>query len=209
MVSLEPGLNSKKWLRRKSPNPLVEYFEATFSQEDFAGNLALDNFDRILSECPEDEELLLRCLEECIYSAVLATINENLLLNINKYPQKVVEIVNHYELHTPSREKLIAAQTGAHMDYILAGGHCAGCDHCKFHQDVNDLMPPWESGDTHFFTNLYVGMSAINFAFDQIIYDLMPTSPDFLDQVNNEVIFEFRQYVFKIAEQLYQELMNE
>jgi len=192
--------------KRPSSNPFTEYFEATIESEDFAFFAALDALDSILKQATGDEELITLLLEECIYSALLATHNENLILGLKNDPQSMDRLLKDYEYQTTAREQMITKHVVYHSDYINNFGFCDGCDQCRYHPDVNDLITPWSNKDLNFFINLYVGMCTINFAFDQVIFELIPNSPKILVNMDQPRIQEFRLKVFELSEKLYQEL---
>ncbi len=185
---------------RNSQNPFIEFFLLKEQSADSAYLSALDTLADLRKSAATLEEFQELLLEDIIFTSLNATYYEHLFISLKEHPEYLIEQIDQFSKDTDSRDSEIALQGQDHFNYILNGGTCTGCASCAHHRDVDELVTYWQNGDLDFFITLYVGMQTIQYALDQILYDLLPAEPALVNAISMAAILEFRQFVYKYSE---------
>lgn len=178
----------------------MEYFLRDQKRSDHPYVMALHTYKQLQETTNSQEEVFLYMIEDVIFSSLYATFYEQLLFTARENPSLAVALIANFEKDQEERERVISEQTQNHLSFILNGGQCEGCVSCDNHGDVAELLPYVMAGDFQFFKNLYIGMQAIQFAMEELIYDLTPDHPKWLMDYTPENILQFRQMIIDYAE---------
>jgi hypothetical protein len=176
-----------------------DFFNDT-ERSDHPFKLAMHTYNQLTETTESREEIFLFMIEDVIFTSLYATFYEQLLFTAKENPAVAVKLINHFETDNEERERVIAEQTQHHLNFILNDGTCEGCPACDNHADVAELIPMIKQGDYQFFKNLYLGMQTIQFAMEELIYDKIELSPEWLESLNPENILEFRKLIIDFAE---------
>lgn len=179
---------------------LKKNFIASSKQPDFPFYLAKETLKRLEDTAETDEAFFLYMLEDSVFSSIYATFYEHLIHSLKSNPQLAVELIDNWERGSAEREQIIGEQTQYHINYIVNGGVCPGCPCCENHGDVSELVGYYQNQDILFIENLYLGMQTIQFAMEQMIYDLIPENPEILNDIQLEDVLKFRQFIFDYSE---------
>ena len=189
-------------LRSKDPKKvefIADFFTDT-ERSDHPFKLAMHTYNQLTETTGSREEIFLFMIEDVIFTSLYATFYEQLLFTAKENPAVAVDLINHFEKDHEERERVIAEQTQYHLNFILNDGQCEGCPACDNHNDVAELIPLVKKGDYQFFKNLYLGMQTIQYAMEELIYDKLTLSPEWLGSLSPENILSFRQLVIEYAE---------
>ncbi|MCP4911936.1 MAG: hypothetical protein GY909_02365 [Oligoflexia bacterium] len=179
---------------------LKKNFMASSKQPDFPFYLAKETLKRLEETAETDESFFLYMLEDSVFSSIYATFYEHLIQSLKSNPKLAIELIDNWERGSAEREQIIGEQTQYHMNYIVNGGVCPGCPCCENHADVGELVGYYQNQDILFIENLYLGMQTIQFAMEQLIYDLVPESPEILNDIQLEDVLKYRQFIFDYSE---------
>lgn len=160
---------------------------------------ALEALDNLEQTAHNEQELLFFLLEDIIFTSLYATYYEQILIGLSQNPHVALELIERFGREEEEREKLIGQQTYHHAQFIEKLGLCDGCICCENHTDVAELISPWQKGDREFFINLYVGMQTIQFAMEDLIYEVIPAHPAIITEINNSAILDFRKYLYNFS----------
>lgn len=163
--------------------------------------MALQAYEYIDQEAKTDEDMLYYFLEDSIFSSVYATYYEEMLISIKNNPQMAKALIEKFSAATETRDQNIANQAQLHVNYVMNGGHCDGCVCCEDHKDVNELIEQWETRNFEFFQNIYIGMQAIQYAFEVILFTFIPSNLQAIKYLNRDSVFNLRDRVYKKAEE--------
>ncbi|MAF76711.1 MAG: hypothetical protein CME60_01020 [Halobacteriovoraceae bacterium] len=197
------SLVKKIFTRERKEQSRPAFAEAFFSDEsrtDHPFSLAMHTYKQLQETANSQEEVFLFMIEDVIFSSLYATFYEQLLFTARENPHLALPLIANFEQDQAERERMISEQTENHLNFILAGGSCEGCSSCDNHADVSELLPFVEQGHFDFFKNLYIGMQAIQFAMEELIYDLTPDHMQWLEDYTPEKVLEFRQMIIDYAE---------
>ncbi len=186
---------------KKAARPeFMDVFFKDQSRSDHPYALAMHTYKQLQETSSSKEEVFLFMVEDVIFSSLYATFYEQLLFTARENPDLAIPLIINFEKDQSERERIISEQTQNHLNFILHGGHCEGCSSCENHSDVAELLPYVTAGDFDFFKNLYIGMQAIQFAMEELIYDNTPEHLEWLADFTPEQILEFRQMIIDYAE---------
>jgi hypothetical protein len=181
-------------------NPFIQFFIEHEQSGDSAYLAAIDTLGELRKTASSIEEFQEIILEDVIFTSLSATYYEHLFNSLRENPEYLIELIDRFSEDTDSRDNEIAQQGNDHFNYILSGGICPGCKSCAHHHDVDELLAYWQKGDLDFFITLYIGMQTIQYALDQVLYDLLPNDRSLVVYLTSESILEFRQFVYKYSE---------
>lgn len=184
----------------KTVNRLMQIYLDLEGSTEFPFTLALNAFEKIQTDVKTQEELLQYLLEDILVSSLYATFYEEIFHTIHENPDVAVPLVNRFSEDQATRERIIAEQAESHLAYILRGGKCPGCGHCENHHDVTDLVSYWQNQDFKFFVTLYMGMQTIQYTMEYVLYDVIPTCQDYVEDVSRQNILELRQALYEFVE---------
>ncbi len=197
------SLVKKIFVRNRSEEVRPEFMESFLrdqSRSDHPHIMALHTYKQLQETTNSQEEVFLYMIEDVIFSSLYATFYEQLLFTARENPTLAVDLINNFEKDQEERERVISEQTQNHLAFILNGGQCEGCSSCENHNDVAELLPYVMAGDFQFFKGLYIGMQSIQFAMEELIYDLTPDHLEWLIDYTPERVLEFRQMIIDYAE---------
>ena len=139
-------------------------------------------------------------VEDILYSSLYATFYEQLLYTIKENPALAIPLIEAFQKDSEERENIINNMTEFHLSYIINGGQCEGCPVCDNHADVDEIVEVFHNGNFTFFKNLYLGMQTIQYAMEELIYDLSPDRPDWYQDFDAETVLKFRQNIIEFVE---------
>lgn len=189
-----------KKMENTGTNSFIDYFMEREESGDSAYLAALDTLGELKSSASDLAEFQEILLEDIIFTSLNATYYEHLFVSLRENPQYLIGLIDRFSEDAETRDNEIALQGHDHFNYIVNGGTCTGCKSCDHHSDVEDLIAKWEEGNLDFFITLYIGMQTIQYALDQVLYDLLPSSKELITEVSIESILEFRQFIYKYSE---------
>ena len=182
-------------------NPFINFFlENERLGEDSAFTFSMDSFSKLKDGARTLETLQELLLEDIIFSSLNATYYETLFITIKKHPDLFIPLIDKFSESSDVRSNEIAGQAEEHFQFVLKGGSCSGCKSCENHKDVYELVTHWNAKDVDFFITLYLGMQTIQYTLEQILYDLIPTRRDLIEELDSNIILEFRKYVYSYTE---------
>lgn len=191
-----------KLLRKTQSSPPQferEFFENT-NRSDHPLRLARHTYQQLSETSKGQEEMYLFMVEDILYSSLYATFYEQLLFTIKENPALATPLIEAFEKDHDERERIIAEMTEYHLNYIINEGHCDGCPVCENHSDVDEIVKIFHSGDFEFFKDLYLGMQTIQFAMEELIFDLSPEREEWYQDYTAENISKFRQNIIDHVE---------
>ncbi len=188
--------------------PLKAFFLASKDSPDFALKTALVNLSKLEDEVSNDGDLLFCALEDSVFSSLQATYFEEMFSSLKNNQEYAMDLVKQYAESKNSRDLLVYEQAQTHVDYIIKGGSCSGCDQCDHHKDVDDLRPYYENGDLNFIIKLYLGMQTINLAMEALLFTHIPKYPELIPLLDRARIAEFRTFIFSYTEQSFEEMLE-
>lgn len=183
-----------------SDNPLYHFFIEQEKEATFPYLLAIGHLEEVEKDVQTDQHLIQKLAREIIFASIYATFYEELMVTIKENPNHALELIDSFSAGSSQREAIIEQLTENHLNYLLAAGHCSGCVSCPDHKDVDDLIAPLTKKDTHFFMTLFLGMSAIQFTMEHILYDVTPHDLTILDDFNKDNILQLRQEIIAYGE---------
>jgi hypothetical protein len=186
-------------------NPFVPFFQRLEGDTNFPFLLAIKALEELEKTVESDQQLIEYLLEDIMFASIYATFYEHLFVCIQENQHLALELIDKFSEGGQEREQLIASQTHHHLQYIMNRGNCEGCEACDNHADVEELIEPWEQGDIQFFIKLYLGMQSIQFALEQLLYDILPHRSDIYDELTQENILEYRQFVVDYSDKKLEE----
>jgi hypothetical protein len=175
-----------------------DYFLSLEGTTDFPLELAYKNLNHLEQQSSSNSEQAGFLVEDIIFSSLIATLYENLLLDIKENPHLTTPLIEKFKARNLERE--LSYQVENHTQFILNGGFCSGCPSCNNHQDVLALNTYWENGDLLFFKVLFLGMTTIHISFEYILADLIPFNYELISGLTQEEILKFRQYIISYVE---------
>ena len=185
---------------RKEKLAFREFFFSETDRSDHPHRMDLHTFNQLQETASSQEEAYLFMVEDIIYSSLYATFYESLLFTLKENRDVANDLIATFEKDHEERERLIAEQTEYHLAYILNKGQCAGCPACENHNDVQELVGLFHGGDFAFFKSLYIGMQTIQFAMEELIYDLAPEHHEWFGEFTPDNVLEFRQEIIEYVE---------
>jgi hypothetical protein len=191
-----------KLKNEKKPNPYFTYFLEGRERSDHPYNLALGSYAQLRESAQVQDEIFLYMVEDILASSLYATFYEELLNTIAQNPQYTSQLIEAFSKDETNREQIIATQSQHHFNYLLNDGHCDGCTVCDHHADVAEVLPQLKSANLPFFRNLYLGMQTIQFAMEELTFDMLRENPDWTAGVRQEEIGELRKNIFSYVEKL-------
>jgi len=186
--------------KKESRPEFMQCFFGDESRTDHPYSLAMHTYKQLQETSGSQEEVFLFMVEDVIFSSLYATFYEQLLFTARENPRLAIALIQNFEKDQPEREQMISEQTQNHLNFILNDGQCEGCNSCDNHSDVAELVPMVTAGDFEFFKGLYIGMQAIQFAMEELIYDFTPDNIEWMIDYTPEKILEFRQMIIDYAE---------
>jgi hypothetical protein len=185
---------------RKQSLAFREFFFSETDRSDHPHRMAMHTFNQLQESASSQEETYLFMIEDIIYSSLYATFYESLLFTLKENKDVANDLIDTFEKDHEERERLIAEQTEYHLSYILNKGQCNGCPACDNHGDVVELVPLFHGGDFEFFKSLYIGMQTIQFAMEELIYDLARENHSWFSEFTPTNVLEFRQEIIEYVE---------
>lgn len=180
--------------------PFRGFFFDQTDRSDHPYRMALHTFKQLQETSNSIEETYVFMVEDIIYSSLYATFYEQLLFTLKENKDVARALIETFEADHEERERLIAEQTEYHLAYILNQGQCQGCPACENHADVDELVAIFHGGDFEFFKTLYIGMQTIQFAMEELIYDLSADHPEWYSSYTPDRVLEFRQEIIEYVE---------
>lgn len=199
-MSLFKRLSERTQTQKPKTPALMDLFLELEGTSEFPYDLAAGTYQTLKEQSRDKTELISLLLEDIVFSSLYATYYEEILNTIHENPQVSVQLVNTFSEDQESRDREVAEQTHAHLQYIFNNGHCPGCLHCDHHQDVQDLIGYWLKQDLTFFSTLYLGMQTIQFSMEHILYDVLPMAPENASLVQRQNLLKFRQNIYDFVE---------
>ncbi len=187
-------------------NPFIPFFTRLEGDTNFPFLLAIRTLEELEKTVENDHQLIEYLLEDIMFASIYATFYEHLFVCIQENQHLAVELIDKFSEGGSEREILIASQTHHHLQYIMNRGQCSGCEACDNHADVEELIEPYEAGDVQFFVKLYLGMQSIQFAMEQLLYDILPHRADLYDYLITDNILDFRQFVVDYSDKKLEEI---
>ena len=176
-------------------NPLYSYFIGQEKEAQFPYLLAISQLEELEKNVQTDTELITKLTREIIFTSLYATFYEELMVTLKDNANHAIELIDSFSAGSIQREAMIEQLTKNHFNYLAQGGHCDGCTSCDDHKDLDDLVEPFIKKDSHFFITLFLGMGAIQFTMEHILYDVIPQDLSVLDQLERENILDLRQEI--------------
>ena len=100
---------------------LIDFFESLKDEEDFPFMMAIDLFQKIDSAATSEEQLILFCLEDIIFSSLYSTIYEELIITCRDNPDVAIPLIEKFLQGAEDREQKIIIQAQQHLEYIQTG----------------------------------------------------------------------------------------
>ena len=182
------------------PTELKDFLHSLEQTDNYPVYFAFEGFGQLKNEAKGDEELALFLLEDIIFSSLYTTFCEQFFIELNNSDFNLINnFIQDFEEGSPEREKVIAQQTEAHVQYIINQGHCDGCNFCSSHNDLTEMLNKWNDGSVEYFMELYLGMQTIQSFFDQVLYDYLPQNPEIVQELSMETIDKVRSDLVQMA----------
>lgn len=188
--------------KQKANHPYFDYFVEERQREDHPYNMALDSYKQLRSSAQTQDELFLYMVEDVLSSSLYATFYEELLKTIYENPQYTKELIEAFAKDESKRERVVAEQAQLHLNYLLNDGHCEGCSVCEHHADVADILPELKNANLPFFRTLYLGMQTIQYAMEELTYDMIAHKQDWHKNIKANDITELRKEIYNYVEKL-------
>ncbi|MCO4795368.1 MAG: hypothetical protein KC493_16735 [Bacteriovoracaceae bacterium] len=192
--------------REGQDNPFAPYFLRLEGDPNFPFLLAIRALEDLEGTVKSDRQLMEYLLEDIIFASIYATFYEHMFITMNENPKLYLELIDKFSEGGQDREMVIAAQTQLHLNYIMNGGTCSGCEACENHKDVEELVEHWNLGDMQFFIKLYLSMQTIQFSLEQLLYDVMPHRHDLLEFLTQETVLDYRQFLADFSDKKLEEI---
>ena len=184
------------------PIELKDFLHSLEQTDNHPVYFAFEGFGQLKSEAKNDEELALFLLEDIIFSSLYTSFCEQFFIELNNSDLNLINnFVQDFEEGSPERERVIAQQTEAHVQYIINQGHCDGCNFCSSHNDLKEMLEKWNDGRIEYFMELYLGMQTIQSFFDQVLYDYLPQNPEIVQKLSMETIDKVRSDLVQMAKE--------
>ncbi len=194
MDKLKKSLKSQNQSRPET-NPFFPFFMRLEGESQFPFLLALNSLEELEKTANSDRELLDYLVEDIIFTSIYATFYEQLFLTMKDNPEYAIDLIDRFSEGGKEREEIIARQTHFHFEYLKNNGVCPGCECCENHPDVDEIIPSYKKADLEFFIKLYLGMQAIQFSMEHLLYDILPHRQDLLTQLSDKNVLGFRQAI--------------
>ena len=179
---------------------LSKIFYELETSHDSPYSMAMTAYEAIKSQAKSGEELFYFLIEDAMFTSLYATFYEQLLTTASSHPEHALALIEKFASEADQRERVIATQSQNHFNFIENYGMCEGCQSCDNHADVAELIAPFQKGDIDFFTELFIGMQTIQFAMEALIFDILPDHPEFLEQIDQNSIINWRQTIYSYAQ---------
>ncbi len=180
---------------------LVNIFNSSINTPHNPMAIALENFEYLDSTIPNDQELIDTCLKFIIETSINVTFIENLFHNISLNPSATSQLISNHQMIENDRKITIETQGNLHINFIKQDGFCEGCISCDTHQDVSDLVPYYNTSDIDFFINLYIGMQAIQYFMEYLLYDVIPQESHIHPHLTPTNILNMRKFIINFCDQ--------
>ena len=187
-------------LKKKSIHPYLDLLIKDEQRDDHPYNLAINSFENLKENSASQDEFFLFMIEDILSSSLYATFYEELIKTVYENKKLTAALIEAFANDEEKREQVIAEQSQYHLNFLLNDGHCDGCPVCNNHQDVEEIIPHLKAGNLPFFQNLYLGMQTIQFAMEELIFDMIPQNNDWSKNLNQQCIIEVRKEIFEYVE---------
>lgn len=186
-------------------DPLVEEWIQRFNSlegtSEFPMSLALRSLEELEESTQGDEDELCRCLlEDVIFNSISSYFYEDLINTISENPDVSTELLEKFSERTEEMDEEVARETADHCDYIEQENHCDGCPSCDRHKEFAHLVSPWILKDIDLLIREYLKIKTIHFALEQIIFDILPTQKERLNNVSIKDIEIFKHHTRRFVE---------
>lgn len=187
-------------LKKKSTHPYLDFLLRDESREDHPYNLAIGAYNNLKETADSQDEFFLYMIEDILSSSLYATFYEELVKTIHENRQLTRPLIEAFSNDEEKREQVVAEQSQYHLNFLLNDGKCDGCPVCNNHQDVEEIIEHLKAGNLPFFQNLYLGMQTIQYAMEELIYDMIPQNDEWTNSLNQKCIIEIRKEIFEYSE---------
>lgn len=191
-----------KLKKEKDAHPYYTYFIEERQREDHPYNMALDSYQQLRVSAQTQDELFLFMVEDVLSSSLYATFYEELLKTIHENSHLAEQLIQAFAKDETKREQVVAEQAQHHLNYLLNDGYCPGCPVCDHHEDVADLLPQLKNANLPFFRGLYLGMQTIQFAMEELTFDMISDHPAWIKNLRPQDVTELRKSIYNYVEQL-------
>jgi hypothetical protein len=189
-------------LKKKNVHPYLDLLKDDMQRADHPYYLAVNSFENLKETSSTQDEFFLFMIEDILSSSLYATFYEELIKTIHENKKLSHALIEAFSNDEEKREQVIAEQSQYHLNFLLNDGHCDGCPVCNNHQDVEEIIPHLKAANLSFFQNLYLGMQTIQFAMEELIFDMIPQNQDWTNSLDQKCIVELRKEIFEYAEKL-------
>jgi|GEM_PF-1333762 len=203
MSSLElikAKMKNYQHLEQMLTDPLYQHFLSLEDTPDFALDLALTEYETLEKEHSAKTDFFETLTLDIIHCSLCATFYQELLKNLSQDSDNYIGLIEEFAQDSENREQIIAPLAELHLQYVQNRNECLGCEACADHADLDDLVAPYHRGDIPFFINLFIVSKTIQFAAEQIIYDLLPENPELIYDLTGERIERLRQSIAQFVE---------
>ncbi|MBI2520044.1 MAG: hypothetical protein HYV97_06495 [Bdellovibrio sp.] len=180
-------------------NSFVHFFHSFEGTTNYAYNQALVALAKVEKTAETPRKLMEYLMEDIIFTALYTTIYEELFLTLKQHPDVAIRLLDKFADGQSDRDQLVNIHTQNHMNYIMHDGECSGCSSCEGHSDLTPLLVHWHKANLEYFVKLYLEVQTIHSGLERILYDLIPTHPDYIDRINDSIISQFRQYIAQVV----------
>jgi hypothetical protein len=181
-------------------DPLYQHFLSLEDTPDFAFDLALSEYEVLEREHSAKSDFFETLTLDIIHCSIAATFYQELLKNLAQDPDNYIGLIEEFAQDAENREQVISPLSELHLQYVQNRGECLGCEACADHADLDDLVAPYHRVDIPFFINLFIVSKTIQFAVEQIIYDLLPENPELIYDITTERVERLRQSIAQFVE---------
>ena len=180
--------------------PLVEDWVLSFNElektPEFPMSLALRALEEVEEAAQGDEGELRRCLlEDVIFNTISSYFYEDLIKTIGENPDVSNELLENFSERTEEMDEEVARETSTHSAFIENENHCGGCDYCDRHKEFAHLIATWVREDTDNLISEYLKAKTLHFAFEQIVFDVLPTQAERLETVSAKDVELFKHHI--------------
>ncbi len=187
-------------LRHNTGADLLNYYSIESTDIQHALQYAYEQLDHANHYANNQDDFQRNIVEDIIFSSLYATCYEYALGQINEFPNSRKQIVNQFLDSEEDREQTLLEHSFLHLEYLENDGICHGCSQCEFHNDLEDLLGPWQDKDMEFFQHLYIGTQVIHYLMEKILYDKTDQYPQIIQFLESEHLQNLRQTIFNELE---------